>query len=211
MSDRAGTGGLAAARVPTRRELLVAGAGAAVTSTLLAPGAAHAAGVTTAPEAPAYRLHRLLRVELLVVYCYEHVLSASLLRPRARRLLLPLHGHEQAHVHLLEAELRRLGGTPPAPPASIKQANRDLARHHVGGRLGQLQGSRDALFLLLALEQVSVGAYYVALTKLTERRLITLAAQIMASEAQHEALIGLALNPGRAQNAVPYGFVQGIR
>ena len=48
-----------------------------------------------------------------------------------------------------------------------------------------------------------------ALTKLEDPALIRLAAQIMASEAQHEALIGELLYHGDAQRAVPYGLIQG--
>lgn len=157
------------------------------------------------------RLRRLISVELLMLYCYQHILGGSLLRPRAHRLLLPVRGHEEAHVQVLSARLAALGGTPPAPPASVRKADRDLARRGVGGRLGQLQGQRDALFLLLAVEQVVVGAYFVALTKLGDPRLVTLAAQIMASDAQHEALVGVALHPRDVQAAAPYGLVQGIQ
>ena len=38
-----------------------------------------------------------------------------------------------------------------------------------------------------------------------------LAAQIMANDAQHEALIGELLYPGDTPNAVPYGLVQGVQ
>ena len=81
----------------------------------------------------------------------------------------------------------------------------------VKGRLGQLRGEQDALQLLLAIERVVVGAYFVALTKLEDRRLIVLVAQIMANDAQHEALLGELLYPGRPRNAVPYGLVQGVQ
>lgn len=193
----------------TRRQLLLGGAGAAVAGTLI-PGpvraAAQADGLTDAD-----RLRRLLSVELLMLYCYENVLSSSLLVPRARRLIGAMPGQEEAHMRVLKARLQALGGQVPSPPASPAQANRDLARRGVGGRLGQLQGSRDALFLLLAVEQVVVGAYFVALAKLSDDRLIRLAAEIMANEAQHEALVGVAIDTGDVQEAVPYGLVQGVQ
>jgi hypothetical protein len=110
---------------------------------------------------------------------------------------------------VLRSRLLALGGVPPAPPGRVAEANRDLAKRSIGGRLGQLKGERDALFLLLAMEQVVVGAYFVALTNLEDRRLVRLAAEIMGSEAQHEALVGAALYPGKAASAVPYGLVQG--
>jgi hypothetical protein len=204
-----------AASEVTRRQILAFGgacslaAAAGVTATLA--GASDARAQTPGGEADADRLRRLISVELLMSYCYENVLSGPLPGPRVRRVLLPLHAHEDAHVHALSRHLARLGGTPPPAPASVKEADRDLARRGVVGRLGQLQGAHDALHLLLAVEKVVVGAYFVALIKLDDLALVTLAAQIMASEAQHEALIGEALYHGDAQKAVPSGLVQGLQ
>ncbi len=204
-----------AGRRPTRRELLAAGGAGLASGSLMATAPASAAALAKVALPPrivdADRLKRLLSVELLILYCYDHVLSTSLLKPRARRLLLPLRGHEQAHVKALSTRLSALGGSPPQPPSSLEQANRDLARRRIGGRLGRLQGDRDALYLLLALEQVVIGAYFVALTKLEDPHLMRLAAEIMASDAQHEALVGEALYPGQTGYAVPYGLVQGIQ
>jgi hypothetical protein len=193
--------------------LAVAGVEAAqlalATAAKAAGGSRVAGGAGGSRVADADRLRRLISVELLMLYCYEHVLSGPLLDARSRRLITPLRAHEQAHVHALSAHLTTLGGTPPAPLSSVKQADRNLARRGVAGRLGQLTGGRDALFLLLAVEKVVVGAYFVALLKLNDLTLITLAAQIMANDAQHEALVGEALYPGDAQKAVPSGLVQG--
>jgi hypothetical protein len=194
----------------TRRQILERGG---VGSVALAAGAAATLSVApalgAAPRSDADRLRRLISVELLMLYCYEHVLRGSLLDPRARRLIEPLPAHENAHIHALSVRVAALGSAPPSPPATDKQADRNLARRGVVGRLGQLNGERDALHLLLAVEKVVVGAYFVALTKLRDPRLVTLAAQIMASNAQHEALVGEALYPGNAQKAVPSGLVQG--
>jgi len=200
----------------TRRQVVARGLGGASVAGLGATtaglgSAASAAAAAGAAIVDADRLRRLVSVELLLLYCYEQILAGPLLRPRARRLLSPLVGHEEAHVRALSAHLAALGGRAPSPPRSVRVADHDLARRGVGGRLGQLRGGRDALFLLLAVEQVVVGAYFVALTKLGDPRLITLAAQIMASDAQHEALIGEAIHPGDAQKDVPSGLVQGIQ
>lgn len=199
----------------TRRRLLTLGGAAG-----LSAATAGAAALATVPgaqarvsaqQADADRLRRLIAVELLMLYCYEQVLAGSLLEPRSRHLMAPLRAHEEAHVHALSGRLAGLGGTPPAGPASVRKADRDLARRGVAGRLGQLQSGRDALFLLLDLEKVVVGAYFVALIKLNDERLVTLAAQIMASDAQHEALVGEALYSGDARKAVPSGLVQGVQ
>lgn len=194
----------------TRRQLIARGG---VGTVALAAGTAATVSVAPAlaavPLSDADRLRRLISVELLMLYCYERVLQGPLLDPRARRLIEPLPAHENAHIRALTVRLAALGGTPPPPPESDKQADRNLARRGVVGRLGQLNGEHDALHLLLAVEEVVVGAYFVALTKLDDLRLVSLATQIMASDAQHEALVGEALYPGDAQKAVPSGLVQG--
>jgi len=198
----------------TRRELLLAGVAASTAgAALLAPAAALAAGSPTpsTPESDTDRLRRLLSVELLMLFTYQSVIGSSVLGPRSRRALVPLRDHEQAHIDALRRQLLARGGTAPRPPASIAQANHDLARRNVAGRLGQLRGAHDALQLLLALERVTVGAYFVALTKLKDRQLIVLACEIMANDAQHEAILGEQMHPGDAANAVPYGLVQGVQ
>jgi hypothetical protein len=169
------------------------------------------AATTVAPETDADRLRRLLSVEMLVLFCYEQVLSSSPLTPRAHRLIGPARGQEEAHIHVLRGHLNAVGGVAPTPPGTIDEANRQLARLGVGGRLGQLQGARDALFLLLAVEQRVIGTYFDALAKFSDPRLVRLGDQIMANDAQHEALVGVALNPGNLQKAVPSGLVQGIQ
>ncbi|MGI9184678.1 MAG: ferritin-like domain-containing protein [Solirubrobacteraceae bacterium] len=195
----------------TRRELLVAGAGAAVTgAALVGAGAAEAAdSSSTGRETPAERLHRLLSVELLLLFCYQHVLGASILKPRARQVLTPFLAHEEAHVQALTRMLQLLGGVLPSAPPNVAAADRRLAHRGVSERLGQLTGSGDAVRLLLDVERVVTGAYFVALIKLQDTALIRLAAQIMGAEAQHEALIGELLYHGDAQKAVPYGLIQG--
>ena len=202
---------------PTRRELLVTGTSAgvaglaAVTLVRAGSGVARAATTLAPPVSEATLVHRLLSVELLLLFAYTNVLGSSVLTPHAERVVTPLHAHEEAHVRALRARLAVLGGIAPAPPANAAAADRDLARRSVGGRLGQLQGSHDAVDLLLAVERVVIGAYFVALMALEDPELITLGAQIMACEAQHEAILGELLYSGNAQMAVPYGLVQGVQ
>lgn len=157
------------------------------------------------------RLQRLLSIELLLLYTYEHVLASPVLERSVARALAPVRVHEQTHVLSLRRHLAARGGQAPSPPRTDAVANRHLAHRRVSGRIGQLRGQKDALNLLLALERVTVGAYFVALIKLRDPALITLAAQIMASDAQHEAIIGLQMNPGDIPSAVPYPLVQGVQ
>lgn len=202
---------------PTRRELLRTG-GAVLAPlaarALLSPASAPAA-TTAGPYAPlplTERLQRLIGVELLLAFCYRHILASSILSPRARRTVTPFVAHEQAHIAALQRLLRARGGRMPAPPADVQAANRDLAQHKVGGRLGQLKGDLDAVRLLLTTEQVTIGAYDIALTTLegVDADTTELFCQIMATEAQHDAVLGLLLPPGRIGSAVPYGLVEGL-
>ena len=208
--------GGAAASLGTPAATLAASRSATATSATSSAGTtagtSTGSGSTAAqPESEPLRLHRLLSVELLLLFCYQNVLATSILPPRSVRALDPLRVHEEAHIHALSARLAALGGTPPAPPASVEDANRDLARRHVIGRLGQLKGAPDALGLLFAVERVTVGVYFVALTKLHDPSLIRLVAEIMANDAQHEAILGELLYHGNVQRAVPYGLIQGIQ
>ncbi len=202
---------------PTRRELLLAGAGGAVLApagALLAPAAARAADSLSAPVRPLpepERLERLIGIESLLLFCYESILGASILSRRARRLIAPAPAQEQAHIHALARQLTARGGRPPSPPADAADANRRLAKRNVSGRLGQLQGEPDAISLLARLEQVTIGAYFVALRELHTTALIVLAAQIMANDAQHEAILRLVERKGTLATAAPYGLVQGLQ
>jgi hypothetical protein len=152
-----------------------------------------------------------MRVELLLLYVYDHVLTSPALPPFAHPTVTVLRAHEQAHVDALGAQLTARHAGAPSPPPSIAVANRYLARRNVGGRLGHLRGAKDALFLLLSLERVAIGAYFVALREMGDPGLIVLAAQIMASDAQHEAMLSELLNPGMIPAAVPDGLVQGVQ
>jgi hypothetical protein len=197
----------------TRRELLLGGAAAALGSVMLDPATGLAAGPNPASEplALAVALQRLISVEQLMLYCYEHVLGSSILGPRERRAIAPLPSQEEAHIRALEAQSAARGGVAPPPPGRVSEANRRLAHRKVGGRLGQLRGAHDAIRLLLSVERVVVGAYFVALTKLEDRQLIVLIAQMMAADSQHEAILGLQLPPYKPEVAVSYGLVQGVQ
>jgi hypothetical protein len=152
-----------------------------------------------------------MRLELLVLYGYDHVLVSPVLPRSAHPAVAQLRDHEQAHVDALRAQLTARHAVAPSPPPSMAVANRYLARRNIGGRLGHLRGAKDALFLLLSLERVAVGAYFVALHEMRDPGLIVLAAQIMASDAQHDAILSELLNPGMIPAAVPDGLVQGVQ
>ncbi|MBV9818271.1 MAG: ferritin-like domain-containing protein [Solirubrobacterales bacterium] len=159
------------------------------------------------------RLARLLGLELLAAFTYDHILNSSVLPADMRQTLAPVPTHERAHAAALDAALRARGAGDRAPrgPADVAAANRDLRRRKVRGRLGQLQGTPDALDTLAALERVIVGAYYVTLLDLDDGSLIALAMQIMASDAQHQAIVAELIDPDDIPDAVPYGLDAGVQ
>jgi hypothetical protein len=200
--------------LPTRRELLAGTTVAAVMApavALVAPDGALGSDTSDTSGSETDRLARLIRIELLLLYCYENVLAGPLLGPRTRATIAPFVAHEQAHIAALGAQLRARGGSVPLGPADVRAANHDLAHRRIGGRLGELRGDHDAVRMLLTLEQTTIGAYFVALTKLADPDLVELICQIMANDAQHDAMLGIVLPPGTPASAVPYGLVQGLQ
>ena len=163
------------------------------------------------PQTEAGRLADVLTVAQLTAYCYGHVLTEERFSARTRPGVERLAAHDRAHVAALRTAVRSAGGQIAAGPASAADANRALAQSGAGGRLGQLQGPDDALNLLLTLERLAVGACYAALIGLREPAHSRLTASIMASGAQHEALLHELMHPGDVAGAIQYGLVQGLQ
>jgi hypothetical protein len=200
--DRARTGRA------TRRELLAAG--------LAIPGLAAAGALQGAsdagasPSAPtdAEVVRSTLSVELLAVFCYEHVLAINKLGPAAERAASQFLTHERAHARSLTSELRKLGGSPPATPATVDAASAQLSSLGVPGSLTHLESEHDCLKLLIGLEAVLEGAYYVGLSTL-KASLSQTSAEILGVEAQHSTVLNDLLKPGHVDQSVPSAFVEG--
>ena len=150
-----------------------------------------------------------LRTQLLLLSCDEAVLARSRSYSlRTRALVTTLRDHARAHVTALRDAGARGGGSVLSPGPALDRA---LARERITGRPDHLRGERDALNLLLDAERVAIGAAYLALGEVHDPATSTLLAQLMASGAQHEAALHLALHPGDIAGAIPYGIVQGVR
>ncbi len=153
----------------------------------------------------------LLAAQQLSLACELRVTAVLAGRPSAvRRLVGEVRAQEQAHVTSTRAALRRLGGRPAPAPSGDGALDAELARHRIPGRPGRLRGPGDALTLLVDVERAAIGAAYVALSQIHDGRLAVLVAQMMASDAQHEALLEEARHPGAIAAAIPYGVVEGI-
>jgi hypothetical protein len=187
----------------TRRELLAgAAAGGALVSAALPPVAGAARG-------DAETVSKALAAELLAVFCYQQVLGLGTLAPGAQQLASLILTHERAHVRALEAELRLLGGRPPAAPTTVAQADAELKVRHSSGRLKGLRTEHATLDFLYSVEAITIGAHDQALEQLSDPHLVRASVEIMGVEAQHAAAIGTLLHPGKFDRIVPVDFVKG--
>jgi fermentation-respiration switch protein FrsA (DUF1100 family) len=151
-----------------------------------------------------------LHTQLLLLSCDEAVLSGSSLSgsESAHALVTTLRDHAVAHVAALRGAGARGGISVLSPGPALDRA---LVQQRITGRPGRLRGERDALNLLLDVERIAIGAAYVALGTVTDPDVSLLLAQLMASGAQHEAVLHEALHPGDIVGAIRYGIVQGTQ
>jgi hypothetical protein len=196
-------------RLSTRREI-VAGIGGAVLGGVVAGGvtAASAAG-DVAPMNDAQALSDALEVERLIVLAYRRVLASGALETDIERAIAPYLGHEIEHVNTVAAQLRAIGVNAPTAPLEVSSGAALLSKQNIPGSLTDLHSQKDCLRLLVDLESLAEGAYFNALKVLSTSALQTLAAQIMACEAQHWTAVSGLRNPGAYVKAVPWPFVTG--
>ena len=93
----------------------------------------------------------------------------------------------------------------------MNSPNRALARFKLKQALGRVHSQSEILSFLIDLESVSIGAYFDAVSKLKDFRLLQLAAQIMANEGQHAAVLRTLARPRDIARAVPNALEKGRR
>jgi hypothetical protein len=191
----------------TRREL-VRSAIAATVALSVGVGSADASAAAPA-QSDAEVLARTLEIEQLVSIAYRQSLGSHALGPAAARVLGDILSQELEHVAALERGLRGLGAGVPGPPASLASAQAALGRHHVSASLTRLQTEHQCLKLLIDMESLAEGAYFSAISKLSDPALLRTSAEIMGCEAQHWTLLSALRHRGNVDQSVPYPFVQG--
>jgi hypothetical protein len=193
----------------TRRQLAARLAGSGLGTAGFVDIAAPAAAARDQDDGAVVR--SVLAIELAVVFAYERVLASGTLSSGAESVARQALAHERAHADRLGLALRARGVAPPAPPATLAEADKQLAARHFSGTLAGLRTEAESLRRLYDLESIAIGEYYEALRRLADPRLLKTAAEIMAAEAQHAAAIGGLLHPGNIHRIVPVGFVAGKR
>ena len=175
----------------SRRQLLGRALAGIGTVTLAGPAAAPGQSMPAlAPDVQV--LGQLLNVERELVAAYRSVLSSGVLNVFAAGRASGLLDQEHEHMGALEAELSHLG-----TPQTLSLPAPGLAPNT----------TFEALGLLLRAEGMAEGAYADAVAKLQHPRLVGLAAEIMACEAQHWTLLSVLLKPDDLAGAVPSAFV----
>jgi hypothetical protein len=183
---------------------------AAATLAATASSLADAPGAVAAPVGDAAVLTSLLRVEQVVVFAYERALADGLLSASVQGTVGSFLAHERAHVRALSASLLDLGGVVPSAPTSSAAFDSELRQLRVNRSPAELRNERQHLRFLIHLETVSARHYRYAIARLSDDRLLTTAAEVMANEAQHATGLRELLSPGNVKRAVPGAFVAGI-
>lgn len=196
----------------TRRQLLWTAirAGAIPTVPAIAaladPAAAAAADAKVPTQAQALRA--AVRVEQLAIFAYQHAIANPQLGSEASGLATAFLVQEQAHLVALAAQAAGAGVGLVPPPVDVAAADKELATLHVHG-LSSIHSEKDQIELLIALEEISEGTYYIALGAMSDAGLLTTAAEIWANEAQHATALRSLLHPDDPKKTVPSGFAEG--
>ncbi len=194
----------------TRRELIGSGAvGAAVLGVGLAPTAAIADDPLASAHGDTEILKRLLAIEQLIEFAYAHLLRSG--RPSAStgRVLGTFLSQERAHVQILSSALVGRGTAAPPAPTDLTVASRQLAKLGASGSLRDSRGDTASVRYLIGIETLAEGAYYSAMSKLSNATLLVPAAQIMCCEAQHWTVLSGLQHAGDVFLGVPYPTVTG--
>jgi rubrerythrin len=176
-----------------RRELLVAGAGAA-----LAPAAAPiTAALAASGNADVATIESFVKMELTAAAVYD-TLAQLRLDAATRGLLSMLAEQEREHAAVLLNAAEYLGGPPQKPPSP-------QALKRVAPALERARTRNDALGIAIEIERIQLGSYYNAQQQLSDTKLLQQTATIMCSEGQHAVLVRSALGTDPIPSAFELG------
>jgi hypothetical protein len=161
------------------------------------------------PPSDAALIAMMLQIEDLAAAVYERAIGSGRLLRASTSLARQLLGHERLHASALRRELGRLRGHQLREARTVKQLQAALSTHHTTVDFSVDRADRDWLRLLSDVEDMLERNYHLAISELRRASLLTLCAEILASEAQHSALLGELLSPDNVEDAVPNAFING--
>lgn len=197
----------------TRRDLIrtgVVGSATAIAGgAILGNPATAGADILGDARGDAALLERIVAIEQLIAFAYDHVIAHIPLSAAADATMRRFASHEREHVGLLTSALHDRGHTPPPTPTDVSSVSRQLTALHGSGSLTSFARQVGALEYLIGIETVAESAYYTATSRLSDPGLIGLAAGILGCEAQHWSSLEGLLHPGDVMQSVPYSTVHG--
>lgn len=136
-------------------------------------------------------LAKAVSLELLAEGTYRVLRQNPALRPSVRRKLGRLAIQEQDHAALLASALAAIetGARAPAAPADPAAFARARAAAGLTRDLATVRDERAVVAVALELESALIANYHDAIGRLRDLRLVTVATQIMAAEAQHTVVV----------------------
>ncbi len=189
----------------SRRELIT-GAVAAGAAAALAPALARA---DTPPPDDATLLTKALGFERLSIIAYEHLEPLPVLTAHQRHVLRTLVHQDRAHARALEAEMTARGIALPPPPAGPTAVDKALSAKGMSGTVAGAQTLKQVVQLLLDIEALTQGGYYMIIRDATDSALALQATQVLGNEAQHSTLLTELVSPQISQT-VPGWYVTGV-
>lgn len=140
-------------------------------------------------------LTEAVALELIAEGTYRALGKVAALAPAARRALARLAVQEHDHAALLASALTALdtGARAPGAPADGPALGRARAAAGLRADLAAVRGTDGVVAAALELENLLIANYHDTIGRLRDLRLVTVATQIMAAEAQDAVVVrGLA-------------------
>lgn len=189
----------------------MSGQGTTATSGTLTTRRGLLTGAAKPLPSDAMLIARMVQIEDLVAAVYARAVASGRLLRSTASLARQVLDHERQHAAALRRALSSLHGHPLPEPRSAKGLQAALSAHHVKADFTKDLGERDWLKLLANVEGVLERNYHLTISELRRAALLTLCSEILASEAQHSALLGELLSPRNVEDALPSAFVNGYK
>ena len=181
--------------ITTRRSFFKLAAMAGVSSSLLLSGSASALAFE---KKDVNILNTALGLEHQAIAAYQAGAETKLLSDGVLKVAVKFQDQHKQHRDALIATVKKLGGKPKDPEAKY-----DVVAVAKGVGVTTLASEKDIITLAMKLEDQATKAYLGAIPAIESKDVLKAAAQIMADEAQHTAVLRGALG----EDPVPAAFV----